>query len=694
MKKNSLTTRSTREPRLAYRTMRLLTDATGAPATLDEQNRSVEVVGVTENPVEIFDYERFEVVPEILLMAGLEMPDSRQVPLLDTHNRWDGTVSVLGSYRGMKREGDQLVGRAYFSSVPEAEGPYTKLREGHLTDFSAGYRQIESTWVPDGESTIVKGKKYQGPVRVTSRWRIKELSICPIGADELARVRAANLPDNHNVPQPKRERERTEAMNKKLREWLEKRGLPADAGEDDAWAMYVRELEKLQLGETAPPAVDPPPDVDAARAEAVRLERERSTEIRAMCNVQGCPELADDMISRGDDLEVVRAKLLDHLAKTRDPKFGHRGPAGVEADERDKFRAAAEDALIIRAGVMSIEKPAPGANDLTGYTLRELARHCLQVANCKTGGNPMEMVGRAMLTSDFPFLLANVANKSIQMGWDTAGETWQVWVGTGSVSDFKTNYAPRASEMSDLDEIPDTVPYKYGARGEGQEGYSIATYGKLFALSRQTIINDDLGALTDIPMAHGEAAARKVGDVVYAVLTANAVMGDGLALFSTDHANYVSSGAIPGIETMAAAILAMKYQLDILGLRRLNIRPHFFIAPAALEGTTEVFFRSERFVDSDTVATDSSLAATRANPYAGNYFTRVYEPRLDDDDPAAWYLAAAKGKTIKAFFLNGVQKPYLDSKDGWSVDGVEYKVRIDVGAKAMDWRGLFLNDGN
>jgi hypothetical protein len=94
------------------------------------------------------------------------------------------------------------------------------------------------------------------------------------------------------------------------------------------------------------------------------------------------------------------------------------------------------------------------------------------------------------------------------------------------------------------------------------------------------------------------------------------------------------------------------------------------------------------------VATDSSLAATRANPYAGAYFTRVYEPRLDDDDPAAWYLAAAKNKTIKAFFLNGVQKPYLDSKDGWSVDGVEYKVRIDVGAKAMDWRGLFLNDGN
>jgi len=129
-------------------------------------------------------------------------------------------------------------------------------------------------------------------------------------------------------------------------------------------------------------------------------------------------------------------------------------------------------------------------------------------------------------------------------------------------------------------------------------------------------------------------------------------------------------------------------------LRRLGIRPQYLIAPKALEGGTEVFLTSFQYADADTVATDSSLAATQNNPYAGSYFTRVYEPRLDDADAAAWYLAAMKGKTVVAFFLNGQTQPFLDQQLGWTVDGTEYKVRIDVGAKALDWNGLYMNDGN
>ena len=86
-------------------------------------------------------------------------------------------------------------------------------------------------------------------------------------------------------------------------------------------------------------------------------------------------------------------------------------------------------------------------------------------------------------------------------------------------------------------------------------------------------------------------------------------------------------------------------------------------------------------------------AATRNNPYAGTYFTRVYEARLDDDSATAYYFAAAKGKTVKVFFLNGIQTPFMETKAGWTVDGVEYKVRIDAGAKAMDWKGLVKNAG-
>ena len=137
----------------------------------------------------------------------------------------------------------------------------------------------------------------------------------------------------------------------------------------------------------------------------------------------------------------------------------------------------------------------------------------------------------------------------------------------------------------------------------------------------------------------------------------------------------------------------MGIQKDILGKRRLNIRPQFFLVPKALEGAAEVFFRSNQFSDHSTVATDSSFASTRVNPYSGDYFTRVYEPRLDDADATGWYLAGPKGKTVNVFFLDGIQTPYLETRQGWTVDGVEYKVRIDCGAKALDWRALYFNDG-
>jgi hypothetical protein len=684
-RKNRITTRKDGDQKLNYRSMAIRATSTGTPASLNEEQRSVEVIGATEAPVDVFDFERYEVVPEILLMSGCEMPGNRQVPLLNTHMRFDGVGSVLGSFRSMQIEGDQLVGRVHFSTVGEAEGAFQKLREGHLTDFSAGYRPVKSVWVPDGERAIIEGRSFEGPVKVTTRWRIKELSICPIGADELAKARS------ETEPPPKGPEMEKEAMNKKLREWLEKRGLSADATEEDAWAFYVRTLEKLGPGEEKAPAATP--DTESVRVEAIRIERERVTEIRALCKRHNCEDLAEALISDGTDLELAGRKVLDYLADNQ-PKVPHRN-VEILADERDKFRSAAEHSILLRGGSI-IETPAPGSADLMGFSLRELARESLRITGQKTGGNVMEMVGRAMQTADFPLLLANVANKSLFEGWETAEETWDTWCATGSVSDFKTHHLPRASEADDLDEIPEHVPYRYGTRTEAEEQYSVVTYGKMFAITRQAIINDDLGALTDIPRSHGESAARKIGDLPYAVLTANANMGDGTALFAAGHSNLTAAGAlraVPGTAPIAEAIRAMGTQTDMRGLRRLNIRPVYFLAPKALEGASEVFFRSNAFSDHQVVPAETAFASTRVNPYSGTYFTRVYEPRLDAASTTQYYFAARKGKTVTVFFLNGQRTPYMETKQGWSVDGVEYKVRIDAGAKALDWRGLYCNPG-
>jgi phage major head subunit gpT-like protein len=687
--KSLFQTRAKPEDALNYRQFSIRLSKDGTPKTLDSETRSVEVVLATEEPAEVFDYNRWEVVREILMMDGVQFSKSKQVPLLDAHQR-GSAGSVLGSIRNLQVKDGQLIGKAFMSEVEEAQSPWTKIKEGHLTDISVGYRIIgEPVWIPEGETVKVKGREFTGPVSVVTSWRAKEGSIVPIGADELATVRE----DIDSKPIKTKEGLK---VDPKFRKFLEGKGLAVDATEDEAWAF----ADRMEVSEPVPEdGKKGEIDIDKLRAAVKEEMLEWFDETRAVCEEYDLMDEFPEFIRAETPIEKVRERALKVLQKRIEEaeNVGHRGPAEITGDEKDKFRAAATDSVLLRSdSVYHPEKAAPGADDLRGYNLRELARHALRVAGKSDKGDAMQMTGRALETSDLPYILANVANKALFTGFDTAPETWSTWCATGSVVDFKTNYSPRASETDDLEEVPEHGEYKHGKIIEAQESYSIATYGKLFAITRQAIINDDLGALTNIPAKHGQAAARKVGDVAYAVLTANAAMGDAVALFHADHSNFVDngSGAVPGVATIAAGILAMGTQKDLQGLRRLNIRPEYFLGPKALEGTTEVFFRSERFVDSDTVATDSSLAATRVNPYSGNYFTRVYEPRLDDDDAAAWYLAGAKGMTVTVFFLNGNQTPYLETRSGWSVDGTEYKVRIDVGAKAMDWKALYFNDGN
>jgi hypothetical protein len=514
----------------------------------------------------------------------------------------------------------------------------------------------------------------------------------PIGADELATARTANKTNINSNKEVK-------GMDEKTRKYLIGRGLAEDATEEEAYAFMETLDVRAEPPEKDPPEKDPVSEVDVEkiREAATGEERERVDEIIALGTEYDCSDLTNPMIRSAVSVVDATLAVAKHtLKKAAESDMKHFHPASIEIDSKDKFRAAATDSLILRDGVTTIEKPAPGAMELRGYSLRELARECLRVAGENPGGDVQTMIGRALTTGDLPLILANVANKSLFEGWNTANETWQQWCGTGQVPDFKTNYMPRVSEFDDLEEIPEHGEYTYGKLTEATESYSIVTYGKLFAVTRQTIINDDLGALTRVPAMHGEAASRKVGDVAYAVLTANAAMGDSVALFASGHSNLVAhgSGAVPGTATIAAGILAMGTQKDLRGLRRLNIRPLFLIAPKALEGNAEIFFNSGAFSDHSTVATDSTFASTRWNPYAGNYFNRVYDARLDDSDAAAWFLAAEKGKTITMFFLNGVQAPYTEQRSGWTVDGTEFKVRIDCGAKAVDWKGLYMNDGN
>lgn len=668
-------------PEMNYRSAPFSVRADG-PSTLDEATRSVEVVLSTENPARVYDYER-GVINEVLLMSGAQIPESRKLVMLDTHSRYE-TANIIGSAREIRVEGNQLVGRAQYSSAPEAEGAWIKTKEGHLTDYSIGYRVDKAVWIPEGQTSAIDGRTFTGPVQVATKWTPRELSAVPIGADSSAKARS------EITTTEKETKEEIKTMDPKLRKFLERSGLPVTATEAEAIAFMERE-------ETPSPKKDDI-DLDQVRADATGKERDRIREIDALLTRYECQDLARDLIVGGKSLDDAQRAILDKLqekSKVQNPGF-----RGIEmgADEKDKFRAAANDALMLRAG-MEIKTPSAGAEDLRGYTLVEMARECLRVSGQNHHGSTKEMVGRALTSSDFPNILANLATKSMQAAWESVSETWQTWCGIGSVSDFKTYYDNALSEHDDLEEVPNSGEIKYGSFSEKTpETYKAVSYAKKFRITRVMIINDDMGALTQMPARRAEAAARKIGDVAYAVLTANGNMGDGVAIFSqaSTRLNDATSGyqSAPGIANIGEGIRAMGVQKDIAGKRRLNIRPQFFLAPKALEGVSEVFFKSDKFSDNSTVATDSSFASSRVNPYSGSYFTRVYEPRLDDDSTTAWYLMGPKGRTVKVVFLNGQQAPTMEMRQpGFTIEGFEYLVAIDAGAYATDFRGMYRNEG-
>ncbi len=586
-------------------TTRKMPLATSGPVTLNLDARQVMAVMATEAPVRVFDWDH-GLVSEVLLMSGAKCPP--QVPLLDSHDR--GSVeTVLGSVSEIMVQGESMTGTVGFSSVTRAEDALIKVQEGHLTDFSIGYTVEEAVFVPEGQSQTIQGKTFQGPVKVCTGWTVKELSICPIGADAQAKAR----------------------MEKNMND------------------------------------------------EILQAERTRSADIMALGQEFGLMDQAREAVTKGSTVQDFQAVVLKSVRDTRSQGPAFRVEAGATDDE--KFRTAAEESLLIRSGLVTVKE-----NDLAALSLRELAKDCLLRSGHRvSGGNMVDLVGRALTSSDFPKILANSANKSLLIGFEQAEETWQTWCATGTATDFKTHAVVRPSEIGDLNEVPEMAEYQYADRSEAQEEFNLVTYGNLFGISRQAIINDDLGALTAIPQAHGEAVNRKIGDVAYSVLINNAAMGDGKNLFHEDHANVAGIAGAVAISTLAKGIAAMKKQKDILGLRVLNIRPQFFLAPVALEGVCEQLFLS--------AYEGTQAAPAKANPYSGNYFIRAYDARLDLDSETAWYLAGPKGKTVTMFFLNGVQAPYLETREGFSVDGVEYKVRIDCAGKAVDWRALYRNEG-
>lgn len=375
-------------------------------------------------------------------------------------------------------------------------------------------------------------------------------------------------------------------------------------------------------------------------------------------------------------VEKAREQLLNTIAQQQNPEPSNKDNAHIYAGNGNIVGDSVRASVMARAGYQDYEKD----NAYNSMTLRELARASLTERGVGVATyNPMQMIGMAFThsTSDFGNILLDVANKAILLGWEENEETFEKWTKKGQLSDFKTAHRVGLGAFPSLRQVREGAEYKYVTLGDKGETIALATYGELFSITRQAIINDDMNMLTDVPMKFGRAAKATVGDLVYAVLIDNEKMSDKKALFSTDHKNMLTGGM--DVETISAGRTAMRQQKE--GERTLNIRPAFMLVPTTLETQAIQVVKSGSVKGAD-------VNANIINPVR-DLAEIIAEPRLDEASTKDWYMASRQGSdTIEVAYLNGIDVPYIDQLEGFTSDGVTTKVRIDAGVAPVDYRGL------
>lgn len=536
-----------------------------------------------------------------------------------------------------------------FDTDEQSETIFQKVLSGTLQGVSVGY-SIKRYEVLDEKDSVSSNGRFKGPdTYVVTDWEPLEISIVAVPADPTVGVGRS-----------------AEEIHTSI-----------DTQEDNT-RMDPKEILKTEEEVKSTPVETGLTQADFQKA--MEQERKRTSEITALFrdfDVEG----ADEAIVMGVSVDEARAMVMDQLRARNKGVSVTMGEA-----EADKFRAAAQDAVLMAAG-LPVTEPAPGASELRGYSLIELARESLR-RECDTKanfGDNMEMARAAInSTSTFPAIMSNLANKSVMNGFNEAETTFQIWAGKGSNRDFKEAARYALSEAGNLELVPEGGQFPQDVFGEASARTKVATYGKIFSLTRQAIINDDLGLFSKIATKYGSAAKRLVNKMVYAQLTGTVKMQDNVALFNDKHGNVAETAEALSVTSLAKAITAMRRQKGITDAANLNITPKYLVVPPELEVTAYQIVNSTAAVD----GTNSGVV----NPYKGR-FVVVSDAELTD--PTAWYLVAdaSQHDTIEVTYLNGVETPRLETRQGFDVDGIEYKVAFDVGVDAIDFRGLYKNAG-
>jgi hypothetical protein len=355
------------------------------------------------------------------------------------------------------------------------------------------------------------------------------------------------------------------------------------------------------------------------------------------------------------------------------------------------------DAKKTALGASKLAKVEVDAAEFRGLSLSDLARECLERRGVSTRGLSRERIIGTALTrgggmnssSDFPILLESAMGKVLLAAYATTPDTWREFCAKKSVPDFRTANMYRNGSFGTLDAVNEHGEFKNKSIPDGEKStISVGTKGDIIAITRKALINDDLGAFTDLATRFGRAAALSIEADVYALILQNSGLGptqsNSQPLFHSTRSNVGTQAAI-SVDSLEADAVLMASQKDPSGNEILDLKPSILLVAKGLEGTGKVL--NDAVYDPST-----SNKLQMPNRVRGLFNKVIGTARLAGNRR---YLLAdpAIAPVFAVAFLDGKEAPELFSELGWRVDGTELKVRIDYGVAAIDYRGGVTNAG-
>ena len=619
--------------------------------------------------------------PVVVDLAGMEIPDT--IPLLTNHeNKTDSRVGMISA--SIKNNALEITGEIV-SDSKDAHDIVAQSKAGADWQLSIGADVRECELVKG--SREVNGQTIDGPFYHIQKSVLREVSVVAVGADASTKMRVTaqfNLINNKGevMTDENKNLKATGAENAEL-EKDERKAQPEE----------VKAKAEVDLAATAK---------DAAVA-AVKAERERVSEIQAICAGE-FPEIEKQAVSAGWSPEVVTKKVLETLRAERPAASVniaiHSKPEGGE------MRKTLEAAMSLRVGVSAdaLEKSYGAQTVEAGMREMDMPLKQLMVECMKLDGIPYsrgfdnETIRAAFSSVSLPGILSNVANKKLLQSYEAQPVIATKLCSTGDLNDFKETERFRLTDVGDLLPVAADGEIKDGGLLEEAATNRLETYGKKFCLTRKMIINDDLNAFMKVPVAMGNRAARLIDQLFFSRLLQNPAQNDGKALFHNSHRN-ILTGASSALsaDSLKKAVQLYLDQVDADG-QPISVEPRYLLVPTALKHLAIELTRGATLVMSGgaentvrpaiNVLADENLQVV-SSPYLGN-------AAYDGSSQTAWYLFGDP-RTVDTFelgFLKGKRTPTIErGETDFNTLGMWFRVYFDIGVREQDFRGMVKANG-